>query len=143
MIGPFRSHCRHGLAASCVAVAAFLLAISSEAMADDPVEIVLALHPARIDPFAASPRLLPADPDLKPGNAAVVLNGARIGKNCVIGAGSVVTEGKEFPDGSLIMGTPAKVVRELTPEQIEGLRNSAKHYMNNALRFKNGLKKIA
>ncbi len=77
------------------------------------------------------------------GIAAVVLNSARIGKNCVVGAGSVVTEGKEFPDGSLIMGTPAKVVRELTPEQIEGLRNSAKHYMNNSLRFKNGLKKIA
>ena len=77
------------------------------------------------------------------GIAAVVLNGARIGRNCVVGAGSVVTEGKEFPDGSLIMGTPAKVVRELTPEQIEGLRMSAKHYMNNALRFKNGLKKIA
>jgi carbonic anhydrase/acetyltransferase-like protein (isoleucine patch superfamily) len=77
------------------------------------------------------------------GIAAVVLNGARIGKNCVVGAGSVVTEGKEFPDGSLIMGTPAKVVRELTAEQIEGLRMSAKHYMNNSLRFKNGLKKIA
>ena len=77
------------------------------------------------------------------GIAAVVLNGARIGKNCVVGAGSVVTEGKEFPDGSLIMGTPAKVVRELTPEQIEGLRMSAKHYMNNAKRFHNGLKKIA
>jgi carbonic anhydrase/acetyltransferase-like protein (isoleucine patch superfamily) len=77
------------------------------------------------------------------GIAAVVLNGARIGRNCVVGAGSVVTEGKEFPDGSLIMGTPAKVVRQLTPEQIEGLRNSAKHYMNNSLRFKNRLKKIA
>jgi carbonic anhydrase/acetyltransferase-like protein (isoleucine patch superfamily) len=77
------------------------------------------------------------------GIAAVVLNGARIGKNCVVGAGSVVTEGKEFPDGSMIMGTPAKLVRQLTPEQIEGLRNSAKHYMNNSLRFKNGLKKIA
>ena len=77
------------------------------------------------------------------GIAAVVLNGARIGKKCVVGACSVVTEGKEFPDGSLIMGTPAKVVRELTPEQIEGLRMSAKHYMNNSLRFKNGLKKIA
>ena len=77
------------------------------------------------------------------GIAAVVLNGARIGRNCVVGAGSVVTEGKEFPDGSLIMGTPAKVVRQLTPEQIEGLLNSAKHYMNNSLRFKNGLKKIA
>ena len=47
------------------------------------------------------------------GIAAVVLNGARIGKNCVVGAGSVVTEDKSFPDGSLIMGTPAKVVREL------------------------------
>jgi carbonic anhydrase/acetyltransferase-like protein (isoleucine patch superfamily) len=77
------------------------------------------------------------------GIAAVVLNGARIGKHCVVGAGSVVTEGKEFPDGSLIMGTPAKVVRQLTPVQIEGLRMSAKHYMGNALRFKNGLKKIA
>ena len=77
------------------------------------------------------------------GIAAVVLNGARIGRHCVVGAGSVVTEGKEFPDGSLIMGTPAKVVRELTPEQIEGLRMSAKHYTQNALRFKNGLKQIA
>ena len=77
------------------------------------------------------------------GIAAVVLNGARIGKNCVVGAGSVVTEGKSFPDGSLIMGTPAKVVRELTPEQIEGLRNSAKHYMGNAQRFQHGLKKVA
>ena len=66
---------RYRLAASCVAVAVLLLAISCEAMADNPVEIVLALHPARIDPFAAPPRLLPADPDLKPGNAAVVLNG--------------------------------------------------------------------
>lgn len=77
------------------------------------------------------------------GIAAVVLNGARIGRHCVVGAGSLVTEGKEFPDGSMIMGTPAKVVRQLTPEQIEGLRMSARHYMNNALRFHNGLKKIA
>jgi carbonic anhydrase/acetyltransferase-like protein (isoleucine patch superfamily) len=73
----------------------------------------------------------------------VVLNGARIGRHCVVGAGSVVTEGKTFPDGCLIMGTPAKVVRELTPEQIEGLRMSAKHYRKNAVRFQNGLKKIA
>ena len=75
MISPFGSQRRHSLAASCVALASFLIVISCEAMADDPVEIVLALHPARIDPFAAPPRLLPADPDLKPGNAAVVLNG--------------------------------------------------------------------
>jgi len=77
------------------------------------------------------------------GIGAIVLNGAKIGKNCLVGAGSLVTEGKEFPDGSMIMGTPAKVVRELTPEQIEGLRRSAKHYMQNAARYKAGLKKIA
>jgi carbonic anhydrase/acetyltransferase-like protein (isoleucine patch superfamily) len=76
------------------------------------------------------------------GIGAVVLNGAKIGKNCLVGAGSLVTEGKEFPDGSMIMGTPAKVVRELSPEQIEGLRQSASHYVENARRFKAGLKKI-
>jgi carbonic anhydrase/acetyltransferase-like protein (isoleucine patch superfamily) len=76
------------------------------------------------------------------GIGAVVLNGAKIGKNCLVGAGSLVTEGKEFPDGSMIMGTPAKVVRELSPEQIEGLRQSARHYVENARRFKAGLKKI-
>ena len=77
------------------------------------------------------------------GIQAVVLNGARIGKHCLVGAGSLVTEGREFPDGSLIMGTPAKVVRQLTPEQILGLKHSAAHYVENARRFKAGLKKIA
>jgi carbonic anhydrase/acetyltransferase-like protein (isoleucine patch superfamily) len=76
------------------------------------------------------------------GIGAVVLNGAKIGKNCLVGAGSLVTEGKEFPDGSMIMGTPAKVVRPLTPEQIEGLRRSAQNYVDNARRFKAGLKRI-
>ena len=77
------------------------------------------------------------------GIQAVVLNGARIGKHCLVGAGSLVTEGKEFPDGSMIMGTPAKVVRPLTPEQILGLKHIAAHYVENARRFKAGLKKIA
>lgn len=77
------------------------------------------------------------------GIGAVVLNGARIGKGCIVGAGSLVTEGKEFPDGSMIMGSPAKVVRQLTPEQIEGLRQSARHYIANARLFKTSLKKIA
>lgn len=77
------------------------------------------------------------------GIGAVVLNGAKIGKNCLVGAGSLVTEGKEFPDGSMIMGAPAKVVRQLSPEQIDGLRRSAEHYVDNARRFKSGLKKIA
>jgi carbonic anhydrase/acetyltransferase-like protein (isoleucine patch superfamily) len=54
-----------------------------------------------------------------------------------------VTEGKEFPDGSMIMGSPAKVVRELTPEQIEGLRQSARHYVENARRYKAGLTVIS
>ncbi|HEY0200531.1 MAG TPA: gamma carbonic anhydrase family protein [Burkholderiaceae bacterium] len=77
------------------------------------------------------------------GIGAIVLNGARIGRNCLVGAGSLVTEGKEFPDGSMILGSPAKVVRQLTPEQIEGLRQSARHYAQNAQRFKRGLHRVA
>lgn len=77
------------------------------------------------------------------GIGAIVLNGAKIGKGCIVGAGALVTEGKEFPDGSMIIGSPAKAVRQLTPEQIEGLRQSARHYVDNARRFAAGLKKIA
>lgn len=76
------------------------------------------------------------------GIGAIVLNGAKIGRNCLVGAGALVTEGKEFPDGSMILGSPAKVVRQLTPEQIEGLRYSAQHYIDNAKRYKQGLKKV-
>ena len=76
------------------------------------------------------------------GIGAVILNGAKIGRNCLVGAGSQVTEGKEFPDGSMILGSPARVVRQLTPEQIEGLRQSACNYMENARRFKAGLRKL-
>jgi carbonic anhydrase/acetyltransferase-like protein (isoleucine patch superfamily) len=77
------------------------------------------------------------------GIGAVVLNGAKIGKGCLVGAGSLVTEGKEFPDGSMILGSPAKVVRQLTPEQLKGLLQSAQHYVDNARRFRLGLRKIA
>lgn len=76
------------------------------------------------------------------GIGAVVLNGAKIGKNCLVGAGALVTEGKEFPDGSMIIGSPAKVVRQLTPEQIEGLRQSARHYVDNARRFAGGMRRV-
>ena len=76
------------------------------------------------------------------GIGAIVLNGAKIGRHCLVGAGALVTEGKEFPDGSMIIGSPAKVVRQLTPEQIEGLKLSAQHYMDNARRFRAGLKKL-
>ena len=76
------------------------------------------------------------------GIQAVVLNGAKIGRNCLVGAGSLVTEGKEFPDGCMILGTPAKAVRQLSDAQIEGLKMSAQHYIDNARRYKTGLKKL-
>lgn len=77
------------------------------------------------------------------GIGAVVLNGAKIGRNCLVGAGALVTEGKEFPDGSMILGSPAKAVKDLSPDQIEGLRNSAAHYVANGRRFSSGLYKLA
>jgi len=70
------------------------------------------------------------------GIQAIVLNGARIGRHCLVGAGALVTEGKEFPDGSLIVGSPAKVVRSLDPAQIEGLIQSARHYVEQARRHR-------
>ena len=76
------------------------------------------------------------------GIGAVVLNGAKIGRNCLVGAGALVTEGKEFPDGSLIVGSPAKVVRELSPAQIEGLKLAGRHYIENAARYRAGLQRI-
>lgn len=76
------------------------------------------------------------------GIGAVVLNGARIGKGCIVGAGALVTEGKEFADGSMIIGSPAKAVRELTQQQQAGLQLSALHYIENARRFQAGLKKL-
>jgi carbonic anhydrase/acetyltransferase-like protein (isoleucine patch superfamily) len=76
------------------------------------------------------------------GIQSVLLNGVKIGKNCIVGAGSLVTEGKQFPDGVLIMGSPARVVRELTPEQIAQLEGNAKHYVENARRYRAGLKKL-
>jgi carbonic anhydrase/acetyltransferase-like protein (isoleucine patch superfamily) len=76
------------------------------------------------------------------GMGATVLNHARIGKHCLVGANALVTEGKTFPDGSLIVGAPARVVRPLTAEEIEGLARSARHYMDSARRFRAGLKKI-
>jgi carbonic anhydrase/acetyltransferase-like protein (isoleucine patch superfamily) len=77
------------------------------------------------------------------GIQAVVLNGAKIGRHCLVGAGALVTAGKAFADGSLIIGSPARVARPLRPEEIEGLKRSAAHYVANARRFKAGLKKIA
>ena len=76
------------------------------------------------------------------GIGAVILNHARIGRNCLVGAGALVTEGKEFADGSLIVGSPAVAVRSLTPAQIERVNHAATHYVENAKRFRAGLKRI-
>ena len=73
------------------------------------------------------------------GINAVVLNGAKIGKNCLIGANSLVTEGKEIPDGSLVMGSPAKVLKTLTEEQQASLLKSAEVYVEKFKQFKNEL----
>lgn len=69
------------------------------------------------------------------GINAVILNGARIGKYCIIGANSLIGEGKVIPDGSLVMGSPGKVVRELTEIQKKMLEASAAHYVHNAQRY--------
>ena len=77
------------------------------------------------------------------GMGATILNGARIGKNCLIGACALVPEGREIPDNSLVVGMPGKVVRELNANEIEGLRNSARHYVANARRFAEDLKPVS
>lgn len=76
------------------------------------------------------------------GIGAVILNGARIGKGCLVGAGALVTEGKEFPDGSLILGAPAKAVRQLTQEDLLRLQAGAASYVARGQLFKTQLKKI-
>ena len=69
------------------------------------------------------------------GIGAVVLGRAKIGKNCLIGADALITEGKVIPDGSLVMGQPGKVVRELDEGQIAALTASAQHYVQNWKRY--------
>lgn len=76
------------------------------------------------------------------GIQAVVLNHAKIGRNCIVGAGSVVTEGKEFPDNSLIVGSPAKAIRTLDAEQIAKFQTIPPHYVDNAKRHGRKIKKI-
>ena len=67
---------------------------------------------------------------------AILLNGARIGRNCIIGAGALVTEGKSIPDGSLAIGAPARVVREVTDQERTMLAESARHYVENWKRYR-------
>ena len=76
------------------------------------------------------------------GMGAIVLNGARIGANCLVGAGALVTENKTFPDGWLIVGSPAKAVRELDEKTIAALQASSDRYVANWKRYAAGLKTI-
>ena len=73
---------------------------------------------------------------------ATVLNGARIGKNCLVGANALVTEGKEFPDNSLIVGSPARAIRTLDDAAVEGLKTSAENYVRNWQRFAKDLQPL-
>ena len=77
------------------------------------------------------------------GIGAIILNGAKIGRNCLIGAGALVPEGKEIPDGSLALGTPAKVVRPLSAEQMQYITYIAEHYVERSGRYRSGLKPVA
>ena len=74
------------------------------------------------------------------GIKAVVLNGARIGRNCLIGANTLIPEGREIPDGSLVVGSPGKVIRQLTPEEIQRINGIADHYVENFKRYKAGFR---
>ncbi|MFT4134448.1 gamma carbonic anhydrase family protein [Labrys sp. (in: a-proteobacteria)] len=76
------------------------------------------------------------------GMGATILNGARIGKGCLVGANALITEGKEFPDHSLIVGSPARVLRPLDAEAVAKLRQSSAHYVANAKRFAEGVKRV-
>jgi len=73
------------------------------------------------------------------GINAVILNHAKIGKNCIIGANCLITQGKEIPDNSMVLGSPGKIIREVTEEEINELKHSAEHYIQNYKRFKKEL----
>ena len=76
------------------------------------------------------------------GMGSIVMNGARIGRGSIVGAGSVITEGKQFPEYSLIIGSPARVIRTLEPAQAAKMGSAAKFYVPNGARYNKGLKKI-
>jgi carbonic anhydrase/acetyltransferase-like protein (isoleucine patch superfamily) len=76
------------------------------------------------------------------GMGAIVLNGVKIGRHCLVGAGAVVTEGKVFPDNSLIVGAPARAVREVNDKILQLIAESADFYVNNWQRYRKGLRKI-
>jgi len=77
------------------------------------------------------------------GIKAVILNNARIGKQCIIGANALVTEGKEIPDRSLVVGSPGRVVRALTDEEVQFVLRNAEHYVEKLRRYRTALEQQA
>ena len=77
------------------------------------------------------------------GIQAVILNRAKIGKGCLIGAGALIAEDKEIPDGSMVLGAPGRIVRQVTPEEMERFRLNAENYARRAAYFREHLKRIA
>lgn len=77
------------------------------------------------------------------GIGAIVLNRAKIGRHCLIGAGALVTEGKEIPDRSLVLGSPGRVVRTLSDDDVRMLEASAEHYVQNARRYQGELRVVS
>lgn len=76
------------------------------------------------------------------GINAVVLNHANIGRECLIGAGALIAEGKVIPDRSLVVGSPGRVIRSLTDEEVSRIRANARHYVENAARYRVALRRI-
>jgi carbonic anhydrase/acetyltransferase-like protein (isoleucine patch superfamily) len=74
------------------------------------------------------------------GIGSIILNGAQVGRNCLIGAGALITENKVIPDNSMVLGSPGKVVREVSEQQVMVLTGSALHYVANWKRYRDGLK---
>jgi carbonic anhydrase/acetyltransferase-like protein (isoleucine patch superfamily) len=74
------------------------------------------------------------------GIGSIILNRVKIGKNCLVGANTLIPEGKEIPDNSMVLGSPGKVIRQVSPDQMTVLRYSAEHYVENWKRYRTGLK---
>src|SRR5690606_36227045 len=77
------------------------------------------------------------------GMGASVLNNARIGRNCLVGAQALITEGKEYPDGMLIVGSPARAIRPLTAQELERIAGNRQRYIERVRRYRAGLRELS
>ena len=73
------------------------------------------------------------------GIGSTILNKTKIGKNCIIGAHTLITENKIIPDNSLVLGSPGKVIRKVTDKEIKEIKENAKHYVDNYKRYKKNI----